>query len=82
MTDSLAQIEDEYVKMGSYVAIKTEDGNSAWVDPNGRVLIVNSDKEVLATAKAEAPEEGSKAENLATLKFDETMGDKFAEEFQ
>ena len=78
---SLAQIEDGYAKMGSYIGIKMENGNTAWIDPNGRVLEVTDDKETVSAAKAEAPEEDTRAENLANQKFDEIMSQCFAEEF-
>ncbi|MFB6226274.1 MAG: hypothetical protein ABEJ02_02895 [Candidatus Paceibacteria bacterium] len=79
--DSLADIGENFAKMGSYIGIKMENGNTAWVDPNGRVLETNEEKEILDTEKAEVQEENSKSKNLANQAFDEAMGKKFAEAF-
>lgn len=80
--DTLPEIGENWAKMGSYIGIKMENGNTAWVDPNGRVLETNEEKEILDTEKAQVPdEEDDHAKNLAHQAFDEAMGKKFAEVF-
>jgi hypothetical protein len=81
VADSLAEIEGSVARMGSYIAVKMENGNTAWIDPNGRVLEINSSKEVVNTVTAEVQEEETQAKNLANQAFDEKMGEKFAEAF-
>jgi hypothetical protein len=81
--DSLTDFtgDKSMASLGSYVGIKMENGNTAWVDPNGRIVEVNSDTEVLNTKKAEASEEDSQFENMAHLMFDEQMKEVFYENF-
>jgi hypothetical protein len=81
MSESLAQIEDGYARMGSYIGIKMENGNTAWIDPNGRMIEVHEEKGTVDAAKAEVPEEDSRVKNMAHQMFDERMGQIFAEEF-